>query len=107
MQDGGEEKDCGLRGDDGPAGAKHGLEEVSIGGIYTVTLSIRHKVLLHASLQVPFGWLAELQLPSSRGKEYTPVATFRKTFHRTKVCDRQCHSVTVRIYNQRLNKPFP
>ena len=36
--------------------------------LYTVRLSIAHKVLLHASLQVPFGWLAELRLPCSPGK---------------------------------------
>ena len=40
---------------------------------YTVTLSITHKVLLHASLQVPFGWLAELQLSFSPGKFSTKV----------------------------------
>ena len=33
----------------------------------TVTPSIAHKVLLNTSLQVPFGWLAELQLPFSPG----------------------------------------
>ena len=32
-----------------------------------VTLCIGHKVLLPASLQVPFGWLADLQLPVSQG----------------------------------------
>ena len=48
---------------------------------YTVTLSIAHKVLLPASLQVPFDWLGELQLPISPSKLYTKVATFRKAFH--------------------------
>ena len=28
--------------------------------VYTVTMSIEDKVLLHASLQVPMGWWAEL-----------------------------------------------
>ena len=37
--------------------------------IYTVTLSIAQKVLLCASLQVPFCWLAEVQLPSIPGKK--------------------------------------
>ena len=34
--------------------------------LYTVTLSIAQKVLLHASLLVPFGCLAELQPPFSQ-----------------------------------------
>ena len=34
---------------------------------YTLTLSIAHKVLLHTFLPVPFGSLAELQLPFSPG----------------------------------------
>ena len=47
------------------------------------TLYNTHKVWLHAYLQVPFGLLAELQMPFSPGKHYTDVATSRKIFHRT------------------------
>ena len=36
---------------------------------YTVTLSIALKILLRASFQVPFGWLAELQLPFEKRRE--------------------------------------
>ena len=43
------------------------LQDGEIGELYTVTLSITQKVLLHVSLQVPYGWLAELQLPFSQG----------------------------------------
>ena len=35
---------------------------------YTATLSIACKTLLHTSLQVPFSWLAELQLPLGQVK---------------------------------------
>ena len=57
--------------------------------IHTVTLSIAHKVLLYVSLQVPFGWVAELHLPFSPGKRYTEVATFKNHFTEPKcVIDR-------------------
>ena len=51
--------------------------------IYTVTMSIEHKVLLHTSLQVPFGWLAELQLTFMPSKWYTWSSNFQETFPRT------------------------
>ena len=35
---------------------------------YIGSLPIASKVLLHVSLQVPFGWLAELQMPFRPGK---------------------------------------
>ena len=60
---------------------------------YIVRLYNALKVLLPDSWEVPFGWCSELRLPYSPGTYYTEVATFRKTFHRTQVWDRQCHSV--------------
>ena len=60
-----------------------------------MTLSIAHKVSLHASLQ--FGWLAELE-PSV----LIEVAISRKIFHRTEVCDRQRYSVETLVWVDNL-----
>ena len=43
-----------------------------------MSLSIGLKVLLQASLQVLFGWLADEQLPSSPGKWYTESGNFQE-----------------------------
>ena len=50
----------------------------------TMAKLVEHTALATDSLQVPVGWWAELQLPLSPDKYYTPVETSRKTV--TKTC---------------------